>query len=81
MQNDASELICDGVAGVSAGHKRSEAEMGSLAEDKAQVKKFKATDSAPKLASKTVWASIFTSSRPEEKETYGCRALSSRGLA
>ena len=28
-----------------------------------------------------VWSSIFLSSRPEEKETYGCRALSSRGWA
>ncbi|CAL8469337.1 g8878 [Coccomyxa elongata] len=64
-----------------AGRKRSDTEVSSLAEEKAQVKKFKATETAPKLASKAVWASIFTSSRPEEKETYGCRALSSRGLA
>ena len=64
-----------------AGRKRGDAEMGSLADEKAQAKKFKATETAPKLASKAVWASIFTSSRPEEKETYGCRALSSRGLA
>ncbi|KAK9845759.1 hypothetical protein WJX81_001680 [Elliptochloris bilobata] len=34
----------------------------------------------PMHATKDIWASIFTSSRPEVKETYGCRALSSRGL-
>ena len=74
-------MILDGAAGGSAGSKRNDAEVGSLGDEKAQVKKFKATESAPKLASKQVWASIFTSSRPEEKETYACRALSSRGLA
>ncbi len=68
-------------AGALSGRKRGDAEVDRLADEKAQVKKFKATETAPKHASKTVWASIFTSSRPEEKETYSCRALSSRGLA
>ncbi len=77
------ELIFVSLVGATstAGRKRGDAELGSLADEKAQAKKFKATETAPKLASKAVWASIFTSSRPEEKETYGCRALSSRGLA
>lgn len=40
------------------------------------VKKFKAVDIAPKNATKSVYASIFTSSRKEEfKETYSCRSL------
>ena len=53
----------------------------AAAQELARAKKFKATEAAPAHASKEVWASIFTSSRPEAKETYGCRALSSRGLA
>lgn len=70
-------------AGVLAEAKQSPPVAGdaSLAEEKAHAKKFKATEAAPAHASKEVWASIFTSSRPEAKETYGCRALSSRGLA
>ncbi len=52
-----------------------------LVDEKAQAKKFKATELAPSKANKAVWSSIFLSSRPEEKETYGCRALSSRGWA
>ncbi len=70
-------------AGVPAGGKQSPPLAGdaSLGDERAHVKKFKATEAAPAHASKAVWASIFTSSRPEAKETYGCRALSSRGLA
>ena len=71
------------VVGPDAHGKRSapQADMPNLADEKAHTKRFKAAEVKPAHASKEVWASIFTSSRPEAKETYGCRALSSRGLA
>ena len=68
------------VAGAASDKKRAAADM-QLVDEKAQAKKFKATELAPSKANKAVWSSIFLSSRPEEKETYGCRALSSRGWA
>ena len=67
-------------AGVASDKKRAAADL-QLVDEKAQAKKFKATELAPNKATKAVWSSIFLSSRPEEKETYGCRALSSRGWA
>ena len=63
------------------GDKKRAAADAELTDEKAQAKKFKATELAPSKATKAVWSSIFLSSRPEEKETYGCRALSSRGWA
>ena len=74
-------LKCElGHAGTASDKKRAAADM-QLVDEKAQAKKFKATELAPSKANKAVWSSIFLSSRPEEKETYGCRALSSRGWA
>jgi hypothetical protein len=70
----------NGHAGAASDKKRAAADM-QHGDEKAQAKKFKATELAPSKASKEVWSSIFLSSRPEEKETYGCRALSSRGWA
>ena len=67
-------------AGSVSDKKRAAADM-QLVDEKARAKKFKATELAPSKANKAVWSSIFLSSRPEEKETYGCRALSSRGWA
>ena len=67
-------------AGLLGDKKRAAADVELIGE-KAQAKKFKATELAPSKATKAVWSSIFLSSRPEEKETYGCRALSSRGWA
>ncbi|KAK9814475.1 hypothetical protein WJX72_006506 [[Myrmecia] bisecta] len=55
------------------------AEQAAL-DGKAKAKKFKAPETAPKYASKDVYASIFTSSRPQEKETYSCRSTSARGM-
>ena len=69
----------DDAGGISE-KKRAAADM-QLVDEKARAKKFKATELAPSKATKAVWSSIFLSSRPEEKETYGCRALSSRGWA
>ena len=68
------------LAGLLGDKKRAVAD-AELTDEKAQAKKFKATELAPSKATKAVWSSIFLSSRPEEKETYGCRALSSRGWA
>ena len=47
---------------------------------KAAAKKFKATSLVPAHADKQVWASIFLGDRKEQKETYSCRSLSSRGM-
>ncbi|CAD7695046.1 unnamed protein product, partial [Ostreobium quekettii] len=43
-------------------------------------KKVKATDFTPANASKHVYASIFSSSRPEDRETYMCRSTGARGV-
>ena len=66
-------------AGAAVDRKRSAIDSHAPRDQKAQAKKCKVSDIAPKKASQEVWASIFTSSRPEEKETYSCRALTSRG--
>lgn len=81
--NCPSDRVCCSVVGQDANGKRSapRADMPSLADEKGHAKRFKAAEVRPVHASDKVWASIFTSSRPEAKETYGCRALSSRGLA
>lgn len=44
------------------------------------AKKPKALEHMPNHATKSVYASIFTSSRPEEKESYLCRSTSARGV-
>lgn len=50
-------------------------------QEQALVKKFKASDSMPAHASKSVYSSIFMSSRPNaEKESYTCRSTSARGM-
>lgn len=50
-------------------------------QEKALIKKFKASDRLPVNASKGVYASIFMSSRQGgEKESYTCRSTSARGM-
>lgn len=50
-------------------------------QEQALVKKFKATDRVPTHATKSVYSSIFMSSRPKaEKESYTCRSTSARGM-
>ena len=50
-------------------------------QEQAFVKKFKASDRVPAHASKSVYSSIFMSSRPNaEKESYTCRSTSARGM-
>ena len=50
-------------------------------QEKAVIKKFKATDRMPAHASKSVYSSIFMSSRKGgEKESYTCRSTSARGM-
>ena len=50
-------------------------------QEQALVKKFKASDRVPTHATKSVYSSIFMSSRPNaEKESYTCRSTSARGM-
>ncbi|KAA6425493.1 MAG: UPF0549 C20orf43 protein [Trebouxia sp. A1-2] len=50
-------------------------------QEKALIKKFKASDKVPANASKTVYSSIFMSSRKGgDKESYTCRSTSARGM-
>lgn len=50
-------------------------------QEKALIKKFKASDRVPAHASKSVYSSIFMSSRKGgEKESYTCRSTSARGM-
>ncbi|KAL3158830.1 hypothetical protein ABBQ32_011556 [Trebouxia sp. C0010 RCD-2024] len=50
-------------------------------QEKALIKKFKASDRVPAHASKSVYSSIFMSSRQGgEKESYTCRSTSARGM-
>lgn len=50
-------------------------------QEKALIKKFKASDRVPTHASKSVYSSIFMSSRKGgEKESYTCRSTSARGM-
>ena len=50
-------------------------------QEKAVIKKFKASDRLPANASKGVYSSIFMSSRQGgEKESYTCRSTSARGM-
>ena len=50
-------------------------------QEQALVKKFKASDRMPTNATKSVYSSIFMSSRPNaEKESYTCRSTSARGM-
>lgn len=50
-------------------------------QEKALIKKFKASDRMPAHASKSVYSSIFMSSRKGgEKESYTCRSTSARGM-
>ena len=50
-------------------------------QEKALMKKFKASDRVPTHASKSVYSSIFMSSRKGgEKESYTCRSTSARGM-
>ena len=49
--------------------------------EKALIKKFKASDRVPAHASKSVYSSIFMSSRKgADKESYTCRSTSARGM-
>lgn len=52
----------------------------SSSEEQAHRKKFKAVDHAPAGATKSVYASIFTSSSAPVKETYGARSIGARFL-
>ena len=68
-----------------AGSKRHPAGDDTLAprteQEKALIKKYKASDRVPANASKGVYSSIFTSSRNGgEKESYTCRSTSARGM-
>ena len=50
-------------------------------QEKALIKKFKASDRVPANASKSVYSSIFMSSRKGgDKESYTCRSTSARGM-
>jgi len=50
-------------------------------QEKALIKKFKASDKMPAHATKNVYASIFMSSRKGgDKESYTCRSTSARGM-
>ncbi|DBB01814.1 hypothetical protein WJX77_008966 [Trebouxia sp. C0004] len=50
-------------------------------QEKALIKKFKASDRVPANASKSVYSSIFMSSRKAgDKESYTCRSTSARGM-
>lgn len=50
-------------------------------QEKALIKKFKASDRVPAHASKSVYSSIFMSSRKGgDKESYTCRSTSARGM-
>lgn len=52
-----------------------------LEQEKALIKKFKASDRVPAHASKSVYSSIFMSSRKGgDKESYTCRSTSARGM-
>ena len=53
---------------------------GDAAGAAAAAKKFKAAELMPTHADKKVWESLFTSSRPAEKETYLCRNTAARGM-
>ena len=69
-----------GGSGQRGAAKRAAEDAAAELEERARVKRFHAGEEVPAHATKGVWASIFTSSQPHVKETYGCRALSSRGL-
>ena len=51
-----------------------QAGIGELAQKKAKPA------AAPQQAGSRVYASIFTSSRPKERETYACRSVGARFL-
>ena len=69
-----------GAAGGRGAKRAADAAAEAAAEQRARAKRFQAGEAVPAHARKAVWASIFTSSQPVVKETYGCRALSSRGV-
>ena len=69
-----------GAAGSRGAKRAADAAAEAAAEARVSAKRFQAGEAVPAHARKDVWASIFTSSQPVVKETYGCRALSSRGV-
>jgi len=69
-----------GRAGGGGGVKRAAEGAAAAAEERARAHRYKAGEAVPAHSTKGVWASIFTSAQAEVRETYGCRALSARGL-
>ena len=73
------------LASSGAGSKRLADDEDSVApmseQEKALIKRFKASDRVPANASKSVYSSIFMSSRTGgDKESYTCRSTSARGM-
>ena len=64
-----------------AAHPSKRASIDMQPQDSGVQKRSKLAPRAPSNASKQVWASIFTSGRPAEVETYACRANSARGMS